>query len=125
MNKDLSKFSVDFSGGELVELQSNLAAGGRAMELSELRHQFMASPARFAVPDPNPDSDPPDPNVFWASWIRIRILLSSCKNSKKNLDFVTLFDFLCLKNDVNVTLKKISRTYCVKKLVFGWHLEGQ
>jgi hypothetical protein len=48
---------------------------------------------------------------FWASririlssevWIRIRIgiLLSSCKNSKKNLDsyyFVTLFDFLSLK----------------------------
>jgi hypothetical protein len=31
--------------------------------------------------------------------------LSSCKNSKKNLDsyyFVTIFDFLSLKNDVNV-----------------------
>jgi hypothetical protein len=37
--------------------------------------------------------------------IRIRILLSSCKNSLKNLDsyyFVTLFDFLSLKNDVNI-----------------------
>jgi hypothetical protein len=52
---------------------------------------------------------------FWASririllWIRIRILLSSCKNSKKNLDsyyLVTLFDFLSLKNDVNVASKK-------------------
>ncbi len=56
---------------------------------------------------------------FWASririhqsdvWIRlrIRILPSSCKNSKKNLDsfyFVTLFDFLSLKNDVNVPSK--------------------
>ncbi len=55
---------------------------------------------------------------FWASriwirirsevWIRIRILLSSCKNSKKNLDsyyLVTLFDFLSLKNDVNVPSK--------------------
>jgi hypothetical protein len=60
---------------------------------------------------------------FWASririhfsevWIRIRILLwirillSLCKNSKKNLDsyyFATLFDFLCLKNDVNVASK--------------------
>jgi hypothetical protein len=31
--------------------------------------------------------------------------LSSCKNSKKNLDFVTLFDFLSLKNDVNVASK--------------------
>ncbi len=54
---------------------------------------------------------------FWASririhlsevWIRIRILLLSCKNSKKNLDsyyFVTLFNFLSLKNDVNVPSK--------------------
>ncbi len=52
-----------------------------------------------------PDPDPlvrgmdPDPD-----------LLSSCKNSKKNLDFyyfVTLFDFLSLKkkNDVNVPSK--------------------
>ncbi len=43
---------------------------------------------------------------FWA--FRIRILLSSCKNSKKNLDsyyFVTLFDFLSLKNDGNVASK--------------------
>ncbi len=48
---------------------------------------------------------------FWTSRIRIhqsevwiRILLSLCKNSKKNLNsfyFVTLFDFLSLKNDVN------------------------
>jgi hypothetical protein len=46
---------------------------------------------------------------FWASWIRIRILLSSCKNSiKKTHDsyyFVTLFDFLTLKNVVNVASK--------------------
>jgi hypothetical protein len=36
------------------------------------------------------------------------ILLSSCKNSKKNLDsyyFRALFDFLSLKNDVNVPSK--------------------
>jgi hypothetical protein len=51
----------------------------------------------------------PDPLVIW---IRIRrrnkILLSSCKNSKKNLDFsnfVTLFEFLSLKNDGNVPSK--------------------
>jgi hypothetical protein len=40
--------------------------------------------------------------------LRIRILQSSCKNSKKNLDsyyFVTLFDVLALKNDVNVPSK--------------------
>ena len=40
MNKDLTQFRVDLSTGELVQLQSNLAAGGRAMELSELRHQL-------------------------------------------------------------------------------------
>jgi hypothetical protein len=62
---------------------------------------------------------------FWASWILIRIhqsevwiririwiLLSSSKNSKKNLDSscltLTSFYFLSLKN-----------------LVFCWHLEGQ
>jgi hypothetical protein len=51
-----------------------------------------------SVADPDPIPDPildPDPH-FWASQIRIWILLSSCKNSKKNLDsyyFVTLFDF--------------------------------
>ncbi len=46
-------------------------------------------------PDPYPALDP-DP---------YGILLSSCKNSKKNFDsyyFVTLFDFLSLKNGVNV-----------------------
>ncbi len=57
---------------------------------------------------------------FWAS--RIRILLSSCKNSKKNLDssyFATLFEFLSLKNDVNVASTVKSRKKCVKKLFFG------
>jgi hypothetical protein len=57
----------------------------------------------LGLPDPDPDPlvrgmepdpDPPDP--------------STCKNCKKNLDsyyFVTLFDFLSLKNDVNVLSK--------------------
>ncbi len=47
-------------------------------------------------PDPDPALDP------------VRILLSSCKKSKKILDsnyFVTLFDFLSLKNYVNVASK--------------------
>ena len=47
-------------------------------------------------PDPDPALDP-DPDSS-----------SSCKNSKKNLDsyyFVTLFDFLSLKNDVIVASK--------------------
>jgi hypothetical protein len=40
---------------------------------------------------------------------------------------VTLFDFLSLKNDVNVASKisKVSRRNGVKKLVFCWHVEGQ
>jgi hypothetical protein len=51
-------------------------------------------------------------------WIRIRILLSSCKNSKKNLDsyhFVTLFEFLSLKNDVNAA----SKSHKQKKLCYN------
>jgi hypothetical protein len=50
----------------------------------------------------------PDPDPLVRAWIRILILLSSCKNSKKNLDFfyfVTLFGFLSLKYDVNVPSK--------------------
>jgi hypothetical protein len=45
----------------------------------------------------------PDPDPLVRGWD-----LSSCKNSKKTLDsyyFVTLFDFLSLKNDVNVASK--------------------
>jgi len=49
-------------------------------------------------PDPDPALDPgPDPSIIMQK-----------KNSKKILDsynFVTLFDFLSLKNDVNVASK--------------------
>jgi hypothetical protein len=55
-----------------------------------------------SVPDP-------DPHVFGppgsGSTSQMYGSGSSCKNSKKNLDsfyFVTFFDFLSLKNDVNV-----------------------
>jgi hypothetical protein len=47
---------------------------------------------------------------------------------KKNLDsyyFVTLFEFLSLKNDLNVASKSHKQKNCIKKLVFCWHLEGQ
>ena len=56
---------------------------------------------------------------FWAS--RIRILLSSCKNRKKNLDsydFLTPFDFLSLKNDVNVATKSNEQKKLCKKISF-------
>ena len=60
-------------------------------------------------PDPKPalDSDP--------------VLLSSCKNSKKNLDsyyFVTLFECLSLKNDVNVASKSHKQRNWCKKISF-------
>ncbi len=45
---------------------------------------------------------------FWASWIRIRILLSFSKNSKKTLISTVLwllFDFWPLENDVKVPSK--------------------
>jgi len=45
-------------------------------------------------------------HMFWVS--RIRILISSCQNSKKNLDsyyFVTLLTFLSLKSDVKIPSK--------------------
>jgi hypothetical protein len=37
----------------------------------------------------------------------------------------TLFDFLSLKNDVNVASKSNKQKIFCKKLVFSWHLEGQ
>ncbi len=48
-------------------------------------------------------------HVFWASWIRIRILLSSSKNSKKNFDFyffVTSFRLFTLEKWCKSTFKK-------------------
>ncbi len=83
----------------------------------------------LGLPDPDPDPlvrgmDPDPDNALDPD----RILLSSCKKNKKNLDscyFVTLFDFLSLKNDINELQKVISRKNCIKKLVFCWNLEGQ
>jgi hypothetical protein len=46
----------------------------------------------------------------------------------KNLDsyyFVTLFDFLALKNDVNVASKSNKRKILCLKISFCWHIEGQ
>jgi hypothetical protein len=82
-----------------------------------------------ADPDPNPDPDPPDPHVFgppgsvsgstsqrYGSGSRSRSCSGSGSGSfyhhgkivRKTLIptiFVTLFDFLSLKNDVNVASK--------------------
>ncbi len=70
-----------------------------------------------------------DPDLlFWGT-----ILLSSSKNSKKNLDsycFEILFDILSLKNNVNHTVnvptfKSNKQKNFFYKLVFCWRLEGQ
>ncbi len=66
----------------------------------------------------------PDPDPLARGWIRI--LLLSCKNSNKNLVsycLVTLFDFLSLKNDVNIPSKSNKQKIFVKKLVFCWNLK--
>jgi hypothetical protein len=46
-------------------------------------------------------------------------------NSRKTLlpTVLSLFDFLSLKNDVNVPSKSNKQKNCFK-LVFCWHLEG-
>ncbi len=73
----------------------------------------------LGLPDPAPlvrGMDPdPDPSIIM-------------QNSKKNLYSyysVALFDFLSLKNDVNVPSKSNEQKTLCKKLVFCWHLEGQ
>ncbi len=74
--------------------------------------------------------------LFWASWIRIRIqipqsevririLLSSSKNSRKNLDsycfqvFCYFFMTLSLKNDVNVPSKCKKQKNLEKQFAVG------
>ncbi len=63
-------------------------------------------------------------HMFSASWIRIRILLSSSKNSKQKLDLWLLYGFLSLKNYLNIPSKIRSRkTY--NNIILCWRLEGQ
>jgi hypothetical protein len=95
-----------------------------------------------SVPDPNPDPDPPDPRFFGLPnpdpLVRGMDLDPDPAldpnldpftiNNKKNLEFyyfVTFFDFLSLKNNVNVPSKSNKQKKLCQKLVFCWHLEGQ
>jgi hypothetical protein len=85
-------------------------------DLVRLCHTLLAS---VADPDPNPDPDPRviGPPGSGSTSQRYGSGSGSCSrsgsfyhhtNSKKNLDssyFVTLFEFLSLKNDVNVASK--------------------
>jgi hypothetical protein len=66
------------------------------LDLSVFRIQIHRIHMFLSLPDPDPLVRGMDPDP---------VLLSSCKNSKKNLDsfyFVNFLDFLSLKNDVNV-----------------------
>jgi hypothetical protein len=60
---------------------------------------------RISVADPDPN---PDPRVFGPPGSGSGSFYHHAKNGKKNLDssyFVTLFEFLSLKTDVNVASK--------------------
>ncbi len=83
---------------------------------------FLPLNTSVADPDPNPDPDPPDPHVFRPPGSvpdpLVRGMDQDPQKSEKNLDsnyFVTLFDFLSLKNDVNVASKSNKQKNCVKK----------
>ncbi len=70
----------------------------------------------LCLPDPHPD-----PSLFVRIGIRIRILPSTSKKSKKNLNlyyFVTFFDYLSLKTDVNVPSKSKMQKHFEKKKFF-------
>jgi hypothetical protein len=61
----------------------------------------------FGLLDPDPLLRGSDPDPYLQ---RIQVLQSSNKNSKKNLDsycFVTSYNFLFKKNDINVLQKLI------------------
>ncbi len=63
---------------------------------------------RIRIHNPHVFGPPASGSISQEVWIRIRILLSSSKNSNKNLDTVLFCDFFWtffLKNDVNVTSK--------------------
>ncbi len=81
-----------------------------------------------------PDPDPPDPHVYGppgsgstSQRYGSGSFYHHAKIVRKTLIpyFVTLFDFLSLKNDVNVPSKSNKKKKLCKKLVFCWHLEGQ
>jgi hypothetical protein len=82
-------------------------------------------------PNPDPNPDPPDPHVFgppgsgsgsgFCSGSGSGSFYHHAKIVRKTLIptiFFTLFDFLSLKNDVNVASKSNKQKNCVKKLFF-------
>ncbi len=96
INNDPQNLSYDnLYNWILIYLQSVLRIRIRIHRI----HMFLGLPD----PDPDPLVRGMDPDPLW-----IRIVLSSCKNSKKNLGsyyFVTLLDFFSLKSYVNVASK--------------------
>jgi hypothetical protein len=69
----------------------------------------------YGLPDPDPLVSDMDPDLALDP-----TLLLTCKNNKKNLEsyyFVTLFDFLYLKNNVTVPSKSNMQKNLCKKSV--------
>ncbi len=91
------------------------------VSLCRSRRMLGSNPGLFRPVFPGSGSGSKGSTCFWASRIRLRILLSSCKNSKKNLDsyyFATLFGFLSLENTVNVPSNSNKQKKCLNKNSF-------
>ncbi len=75
--------------------------GGGEVRVPSWRGRIKGS---VAVPDPNPDPDPPDPHVLGLLDLDPDPVVIGV-DPALNPDPETLFDFLSLKNDVNVPSK--------------------
>jgi hypothetical protein len=74
-----------------------------------------------SVADPDPDPDPPDPVGPPGSFHHH---VTTVRKTLIFTIFLTIFDFLSLKNDLNVPSIRNKQKNVFKKLVFCWHLEG-
>jgi hypothetical protein len=74
-----------------------------------------------SVADPDPNPDPPDPVGPPGSFHHHATTVTKTLNSYY---FVTIFDFLSLKNDLNVPSISNKQKNVFKRLVFCWYLEG-
>jgi hypothetical protein len=93
-----------------AKLSALRLAGGRFSSFSLHKQDKKSDPHVFGPPGSGSGSISQRyvSGSGFGSGIRLRILLSSCKNSKKNFDsyyFVSFFDFSSLKNDVHVPSK--------------------
>jgi hypothetical protein len=82
-------------------------------------HGIKTADGSVADPDPNPDPDPPDPHVFGppvsGSFYHIAKLV---RKTLIPTVLRLLFDFLSLKNDVNVASKSNKQKKLCLKISF-------